>query len=203
MLVVGSRGFAKQILHSLSEEMLTNLAFFDNVNTENSLLFDRFPILHTEKEVSHYFSSTDRSFTLGLAGSALRIKFTDLMTGLGGHLASTISVKADISPYGTHIAEGVNILSGVTIEPGAIIEKGCLININASVTHDTYIGAYTEICPDVNLLGGCIIGEECFLGAGAIILPKVKIGKKVRVGAGAVVTRDVSDNQTVIGIPAK
>lgn len=47
------------------------------------------------------------------------------------------------------------------------------------------------------------IGDNVFVGFGAIITPGVKIGNNVIVGAGAVVTRDVGDNVVVAGNPAR
>jgi acetyltransferase-like isoleucine patch superfamily enzyme len=47
------------------------------------------------------------------------------------------------------------------------------------------------------------IGDFCFLGTGCVILPKVKIGNNGVVGAGAVVINNVSDDQIVVGVPAK
>jgi acetyltransferase-like isoleucine patch superfamily enzyme len=41
------------------------------------------------------------------------------------------------------------------------------------------------------------------IGAGAVVLPEVTIGKNSVVGAGAVVMKDVPDNCLVLGIPAK
>ena len=56
--------------------------------------------------------------------------------------------------------------------------------------------------PDV--VFGCIeVGDNCYFGTGCIILGPVKIGNNVIVGAGAVVTKDVPDNCTVAGVPAK
>jgi len=52
------------------------------------------------------------------------------------------------------------------------------------------------------ILGQVKIGKKCRIGAGAILLPGVKVGDFVVVGAGAVVTKNVEDKQTVIGIPA-
>jgi acetyltransferase-like isoleucine patch superfamily enzyme len=46
------------------------------------------------------------------------------------------------------------------------------------------------------------IGDYTTLGANAVVLPRVMIGKNVIVGAGAIVTRDVPDNTMVAGIPA-
>lgn len=50
----------------------------------------------------------------------------------------------------------------------------------------------------------CIsIGHDSWLGAGAIVLPGVNIGKYCIVGAGAVVTKDIPDYSVVAGVPAK
>lgn len=51
---------------------------------------------------------------------------------------------------------------------------------------------------------GCIeVGNNCYFGTGCTILGPVKIGNNVIVGAGAVVTKDIPDNCTVAGVPAK
>lgn len=48
-----------------------------------------------------------------------------------------------------------------------------------------------------------IIGNNCWIGAGAIILPGVKLGDHVVVAAGAIVTRSFECNQLVGGVPAR
>ena len=48
-----------------------------------------------------------------------------------------------------------------------------------------------------------IIGDDVWIGTRAIIMPGVKIGKGVIVGAGAVVTKDIPDYAVVGGVPAK
>ena len=48
-----------------------------------------------------------------------------------------------------------------------------------------------------------IIGDDVWIGANAVILPGVTIGKHCVVAAGAVVTKDVPDNTIVGGVPAK
>lgn len=47
------------------------------------------------------------------------------------------------------------------------------------------------------------IGNNCFLGAGAVVLRGVTIGERCVVGAGAVVTKDVPDASIVAGVPAR
>ena len=48
-----------------------------------------------------------------------------------------------------------------------------------------------------------VIGDDVWIGANAVILPGVTIGRHVVVAAGAVVTKDVPENTIVAGIPAK
>jgi acetyltransferase-like isoleucine patch superfamily enzyme len=47
------------------------------------------------------------------------------------------------------------------------------------------------------------IGDDSDIGIGAIILPGVKIGKGVQIGAGSIVTKDVDDYTVAAGVPAK
>ena len=47
------------------------------------------------------------------------------------------------------------------------------------------------------------IGNNVFIGAGAVVIGKIRIGNNVKIGAGAVVIEDVPDNCTVVGPKAK
>ena len=47
-----------------------------------------------------------------------------------------------------------------------------------------------------------IIGDNVFVGVGAVVVGKIKIGNNVQIGANAVVTKDVPDNAIVVGNPA-
>ena len=53
------------------------------------------------------------------------------------------------------------------------------------------------------LLGHVKIGKSCYIGANSTILPTINIGNNAIVGAGAVVIRDVEENSTYAGVPAK
>jgi len=47
------------------------------------------------------------------------------------------------------------------------------------------------------------VGDYSFIGCGAVTLPRIKVGRNVIVGAGAVVTRDVADGKVAFGNPAR
>ena len=77
-----------------------------------------------------------------------------------------------------------------------------MINLSCTIGHDSIIGEFVEICPNVSISGRCKIGDLVFIGTGATILPDIKIGKNSIIAAGSVVNKNVPDNVLVAGIPA-
>lgn len=68
------------------------------------------------------------------------------------------------------------------------------IGKNFKTKHNVTIG---------NNRGGIpIIGDNVFVGVGAVVVGKIRIGNNVQIGANAVVTKDVPDNAVVVGNPA-
>ena len=75
------------------------------------------------------------------------------------------------------------------------ISGGAKIGINCVIFQQVTIGSNT--LPDSKGIGAPIIGNNCLIGAGAIIVGNVRIGNNVRVGANSVVYKDVPDNSVV------
>ncbi|GEN74961.1 acetyltransferase [Chryseobacterium hagamense] len=205
MLIVGAKGFAKEVLEICHiNNDLENLVFYDDVNIDVGItLFDQFPILKNIEEAEKYFLTIDKRFAIGIGNPLLRKKILDRFIKVGGVVTSTISSRADIGSYNVNIGEGTNILDGVKISNDVIIGCSSIIYYNSIITHDVKIGDFVEISPDVKILGRASIGNFCQLGAGSIILPDISIGNNVILGAGTVVIKDLPDNCTAVGIPSK
>lgn len=78
--------------------------------------------------------------------------------------------------------------------------KGIHVGDNTMITGNVIILAHDHVR---GLMTDTYVGKCCFLGGGCIIMPGVRIGNHVIVGAGAVVTKDVPDHSVVVGNPAK
>ena len=105
------------------------------------------------------------------------------------------------------IGDRVKVQNGAFIYHGATIEDGVFIGPGAILTNDRTPRAIT---PDGQLksdadwtVGRTRIQHGASVGAGAIILPGVTVGRFAMVGAGAVVTHDVVDFGLVVGNPAR
>lgn len=84
-----------------------------------------------------------------------------------------------------------------------IINDHCNIGANARIHVGVNIGNYSRLDKDWVPDSTPIIGNNVYIGPGAKLFGKIKIGNNVAIGANAVVTKDVPDNVTVAGVPAK
>ena len=87
-----------------------------------------------------------------------------------------------------------------------LIEIGNNVTITQNVvfhTHDGGVYVLREKHPGINIYGKIKIGSNVFIGSNVIILPGVTIEDNVVIGSGSVVTKNVSKNSIVAGVPAK
>ena len=110
----------------------------------------------------------------------------------------SIGSHANVEHHVT-IEDGVRLHSYVFVPEYSTLKKGCWLGPRVTLTNAPFpLGKEVK-----ERLKGPVIGEGAIIGAGAIILPGVTVGKRALVAAGSVVTRDVPAGMVVVGNPAK
>jgi len=116
---------------------------------------------------------------------------------------NAIHPSAVIDGTVTIAKHAVMIAANVSINPLASIATGAICNTACVIEHECVVGEFAHIGPGAVLCGNVKIGAGTFVGANAVIKQGITVGKNAMIGAGAVVVKDVPDNVTVVGVPAK
>ncbi len=136
------------------------------------------------------------------------------------HQVSNFFYKAGFDLLARIISQTIRFFTGIEIHPGAKIGKNLFIDHGMGVV----IGETSEIGDNVTIyqnvtLGGSspsidserqrhekrhpTIGNGVVIGSGAQIIGPIKVGNNARIAANAVVVKDVPENATMVGIPAR
>jgi serine O-acetyltransferase len=109
-----------------------------------------------------------------------------------GHLNYRMGIS---SPAGTRIGSGFYIghFGGIVVSQKAVIGRNC--NISQGVTIGRANRGRNKGYP--------VLGDDIYIGPGAVIAGSVRIGNDVAIGANCVVTMDIPDHSVVVGVPGR
>lgn len=117
--------------------------------------------------------------------------------------ATLIHPSVIISKKHNKIDEGCVVCAGSIITVNTKIHKHVIVNLDCTIGHDVSIEDYVTIYPSVNVSGNCNIGKCVEIGTGTQVIQGKNIGEYSIVGAGSVVIKNIENNRTAVGIPAK
>lgn len=101
------------------------------------------------------------------------------------------------------IGRNVIINASAIVQPYARVGNGVMVHAGVIIDHDCVIEDFVNLSPGATLAGGVHVKKRAYIFTGALIIPQKVIGVDSVVGAGAVVIRDVPDEVTVVGNPAR
>ena len=133
--------------------------------------------------------------------------------GIQTHRVAHQLFKTGRKDFALHLQARCSALFSIDIHPAASIGRGIMIDH----AHAIVIGETAIVGDNVSMLhsvtlGGTgkeegnrhpKIGDGVLIGAGASVLGNIRVGKNARVAAGSVVLKDVPENRTVAGVPAR
>jgi acetyltransferase EpsM len=97
------------------------------------------------------------------------------------------------------MGEGV-ILNGCQTSNQVRIGNHVYINAFGVIGHDATLMDFVTLAPGVHVDGDVTLETGCFIGSGANLLPKVRVGEWSVIGAGSVISKDIAPNTTAIGL---
>jgi acetyltransferase-like isoleucine patch superfamily enzyme len=111
----------------------------------------------------------------------------------------TVVGRGSSVDFGAVVGARVSIQSSVYVTAGAVVEDDVFLGPGVVMTNDNTMGRH----PHGGQLLGPVLRRACRIGGGVVLAPGVEIGEEAFVGAGAVVTKDVGPRAVVIGVPAR
>lgn len=117
-------------------------------------------------------------------------------------IVSVVSRRAYVSRFGS-VGRGCFLGNRCHVGPEAVVGDDTIVNTAAIVEHETVLGVSCHVGPLAVVCGRCSIGDRVFLGAGSTVRDGVTIGADIVVGAGGVVTTDLSEPGVYVGCPVR
>jgi sugar O-acyltransferase (sialic acid O-acetyltransferase NeuD family) len=201
MILIGFSGHAFVLYGIFTATGKKVMGYCDVAEKENNPF--NLPYFGTENSETGLQAIKENGFFIAVGDNRLRKKIQESLQKNNLPPVNAIHPSAIIDASARVALHGVMIAANVTINPLAKIGTGVICNTGCIIEHECEVGAFAHIGPGTVLCGNVKIGEATFVGANAVIRQGITVGDNVMIGAGAVVVKNVPDNATVMGIPAK
>ena len=190
IIIIGASGHGKVIADIAEKSGDKVIGFLDDDLTKKGVIG---PVCDCVKY-------KDKQFIIGIGNTLIRKRIAEEYPELSYYTAvhPTAVISSDVK-----IADGTAVMANAVINVSATVGAHSIINTASVVEHDNVIGDFVHISPGAVLCGGITIGNETHIGAGAVVRNNVTICGNVTVGCGACVVKDIDENGTYVGIPAK
>ena len=200
-IILGSGGHSRVILENLYILKKKNIKIYDlNFSSKKNNLILKNKVSDFKK-ISKKEISKNNDLFLAIGDNDVRKKYFDkFKTKI--KIPNLISKYSNISHYsklGT-----ANFLNHFCfIGPNSIIGNNNIINTKSLVEHDVKIGSHCHIGPSAKIGGASSIGDNVMCGIGSIIINKINICSNVTIGAGSIVTKNITEPGTYVTVRNK
>ena len=197
LVIAGAGGHAKVVVCIAKLNGYTDFVFLCDDESIKSCM--GYPVVGKTNDFSSY---KDWDFIVAIGNCEARQRIQENFLKEGVNVVSIIHPSAIIAE-GVKIGIGTVIAAGAILGPDCEIGEGCIINTAATVDHDNFIADFAHVSVGVHLGGTVNVGRYTWVGIGSIVSNNKDICENCIIGAGAVVTKNISESGTYLGIPAR
>jgi len=175
------------------------IGFYDD--HKKGFTIEGLPVLGGIDDVNNL--STETSLLIAIADGHVRAELVSRINNSLVDFPVLIHPNVIVGSKQNQFGRGCIVTAGCVFTTGIRLDEFVIVNLSSTVGHDVSIGPYSSIMPGCNISGGVSIGRKVLVGSGSCILQGLVVEDDCRIGAGAVVTRNVPAGKTVVGVPAK
>lgn len=206
LIIIGASGFGREVawlverINKKCKEW--NLIGFidDNISIQGNVI-NGYRVLGTTNNIKDY---PEAYYVCAIGSSKVRSMIIEKVTQENPNIrfATLIDPTVEMSDL-VEIGEGTIICAHTIITVNISIGKHVIINLDCTIGHDAVLKDFVTLYPSVNVSGASNIGKAVEMGTGMQIIQGKCIGEYSIVGAGSVVVKNIPDNCTAVGSPAK
>lgn len=194
VIIIGAGGHGKVIADIVIRNHDTLLGFLDDCQTAPVM---EYPILGRVRDWEQYRSCA--CFIFGIGNNMVRER---LSKEISAPWYTAIHPSAQIG-MDVHIGDGSSVMAGALINAETHIGHHCIVNTGAIIEHDNVLEDFVHVSPNATLCGTVRIGHGTHVGAGSVIKNNCTVCSDCILGAGSVVVRNITEQGTYIGVPAR
>lgn len=198
--ILGAGGFGREVALLVRQSGGEVAGFYDDGKDVGTAV-DGVPVVGNVADL--HAVTTSLALAIAIADPAVRKKLALSLVNPNISYPVLIHPSANIGDQERNrFGRGTIIAAGTIMTTGITVGKFVFINAGSTIGHDVVLGDFCSIMPRTSLSGFVLAGEGILFGTSSTVLPNLSLGSWSRIGAGAVVTREVPANATVVGIPA-
>ncbi len=198
LLLVGASGLAREVLAAGITGVVGILD--DNVDLHGTVV-GGVPVVGTIEDAAH----RDEQFLVCVGPSRGRRAVVRRLRELGvpdDRFAMFVARSARIGST-SDVGRGSILLDSVVVTADARIGEHVVVMPNCTITHDDILEDFVTLAAGVALGGSVRVRRAAYIGMNASVRQGVEVGKKSIIGMGSVVLRNVPEEQTWAGVPAR
>lgn len=204
--IYGAGGFGLEVamlIEQINEVKLQwdIIGFFDDGISDGSMV-NEYQVLGGINALNNWSSELFIVFALGWPQTKMKVCQQVANPNIRFPVLIHPSVITGNAKY-LDIGEGSIICAGSIITTNITIGRHVIINLSCTIGHESTIGDFSSFMPTCNISGEVKIGDGTFWGTGAKVINQKEVGAHSIIGAGTVVTTDIPDHVTAVGVPAK
>lgn len=195
LVIIGAGGHGRVIADIAIKNGYNDIVFVDDHLTGFCM---NFPIICTSADI-YKLNNKKSDFVIAIGDNTVRKMIAEKYD------VNWVSLAHPSAQIGMNVKIGLGtvIMAGSLINSCATVGHHCIINTSAVVEHDNILEDYVHISPNAALGGTVHIGKGTHIGIGAIVKNNIEVCENCIIGAGAVVVKNITENSTYVGIPAK